>query len=178
MIKTFITAILCVAASAFYIQAADDVKPGLMAEYFEFDTGIGDFPVIAADKKPTIRRVDKQINVDNCDSNFNNTNLDKNFYVRWTGSVKIDKEGKYKFFTESDDGSRMYIDGKLLVNNGGTHGMNKVAAEIDLKPGQHEIKIEFFQGDGGMGCKVTWQQPGKAEELMNENNLWHKADAE
>lgn len=161
-----------------FVRAADDVKPGLIAEYFEFDNGLDNFPAIPADKKPTIRRIDMKIAVDDCQENFNNTNLNKNFYVKWAGSVKIEKDGKYKFFLESDDGSRLFLDGKLVIDNGGTHGMSKKECEIQLAPGQHEIKIDFFQGDGGMGCKFSWIQPGKGEEIVNENSLWHKADAE
>ncbi len=159
-------------------HAADAVKSGLIAEYYEFDTGVGDFPNIPAEKKPSIRRVERQISVDSCDSNFNNTNLDKNFYTKWTGAVKIDKPGKYKFFLESDDGSRMYLDGKLVVNSPGTHAMDKKEGAVELVAGLHEIKIEYFQGDGGMGCKFTWVQPGKNEEVVGENNLVHQAEVE
>ncbi len=176
--KTFYISAVLTAAALGCVRASDEVKPGLMAEYYEFDAAIADFPALPAGKKPSIRRVDKQINVENCTENFNNTNLNTNFYAVWTGSVKIDKAGKYKFFVESDDGSRLSIDGKLVVNNPGTHGMTKVAGEIELAPGQHDVKLEYFQGDGGMGCKFFWSQPGKGEEIMNENNLFHKADAE
>ena len=163
---------------ALHAHASDELKPGLIAEYFEFDSGVSDFPKIATDKLPAIRRVDKQISVESCDENFNNTNLNTNFYVRWSGSVKIEKPGKYKFALESDDGSRLFIDGKIVVNNPGPHAMGKVAGEIDLTPGQHDLKIEYFQGDGGMGCKFSWTPPGKGEEIPNESNLFHKADAE
>jgi hypothetical protein len=170
--------IALLSATILSAHAADDIRSGLIAEYYEFETAVADFPKITGDKKPSIRRVDKIIFVENCESNFNNTNLDKNFYATWAGSLKIEKPGKYKFFLESDDGSRMYLDGKLLVNNGGTHGMAKVEASIDLQPGQHDIRIEFFQGESAMGCKFSWTQPGKNEEPVAENNLWHKADAE
>jgi hypothetical protein len=158
--------------------AADDVKPGLVGEYHELDGGVADFPKLPAEKKPTLRRVDKQINVENCTENFNNTNLNTNFYVKWAGSVKIEKAGKYKFFVESDDGSRLFIDGKQVLDNNGSHPMQKKDGEIELAPGQHEVKLEFFQGDGQMGCKFSWAPPGKNEEIVPEGVLWHKADAE
>lgn len=174
--KTVWIALLCsIVLSA---QAADEVRPGLIAEYYEFDTDVSDFPKITDEKKPSIRRVEKQVFVENCESNFNNTNIDKNFYARWTGSLKIDKPGNYVFFLESDDGSRLYIDGKLIVDNPGSHPMEKKQGAATLAPGQHDIKIEFFQGNGGMGCKFSWVQPGKNEEPLNETTLSHKADAE
>ena len=158
--------------------AAEDLKPGLLGEYFEMESDVGDFPKLPPEKKPAIRRVDKQINVENCDKDFFNTNLDSNFYVRWTGTLKIDKAGKYKLFTESDDGSRLSVDGKPVVSNGGSHPMSKVAGEIELAAGPHQIVLEFFQGSGQMGCKFIWQPPGKNEELVPEGVLFHKPETE
>jgi hypothetical protein len=174
--RTLLATLLLLAAAG--LSAADDVKPGLIGEYYEFSEGVGDFPKVPPEKKPSIRRVDKQINVDNCDSNFGNTNLSENFYVKWTGAVKSDKPGKYKFFLESDDGSRLFVDGKPVVQNGGSHPMGKAGGEIDLQPGPHQILIEFFQGTGQMGCKFSWAPPGKNEEIVPEGVLSHKADAE
>ena len=173
-----IVAFVAVLLAGEFVFAADDVKPGLVGEYFELDGGVADFPKLPADKKPTIRRVDKQVNVENCTENFGNTNLNTNFYVKWTGSVKIDKAGKYKFFVESDDGSRLFIDGKQVIDNNGSHPMQKKDGVVELAPGQHELKLEFFQGDGEMGCKFSWAPPGKNEEIVPESVLWHKADAE
>ena len=175
--RILLAALLFVLAGA-ALRAADDVKPGLVGEYYELNEGVADFPKIPPEKKPSIRRVDRQINVDNCDSNFGNTNLNENFYVKWTGAVKADKPGKYKFAVESDDGSRMFVDGKPVVNNGGSHGMAKVGGEIDLQPGAHQLVIEFFQGSSAMGCKFSWAPPGKNEEIVPEAVLSHKADTE
>src|SRR6185295_7127422 len=165
-------------ALAGMLRAGDDLKPGLVGVYYEFDEVIGDFPKIPADKKPSIRRVDKQVNVENSNSNFNNTNIDRGLYVKWSGFVKIEKQGKYKFFVESDEGSRLSVDSKPVVNNSGTHPMEKKGGEVDLAPGQHEIKLEYFQGDGQMGCKFSWAPPGKNEEIVPEAVLWHNVKAE
>ena len=161
-----------------FCSAADDVKPGLIGEYYELDPGVGDFPNLPRKKSRRFAVSIRSINVENCTENFSNTNLNTDFYVRWTGSVKIDKAAKYKFAVESDDGSRMYVDGKLVVNNPGSHPMQKAAGEIELAPGQHQIKIEFFQGNGEMGCKFYWTPPGKGEEIVPEGVLWHKAGDE
>ena len=158
--------------------AADDVKPGLLGEYYDMDGAVEDFPTIPAEKKPTIKKIDKQINIDSVDENFNGTNLGQHFYIRWTGQIKIEKAGKYKFYLESDDGSRLFIDGKQAVNNPGLHGMEKKDGEIELTAGTHELKLEFFQNEGGAGCKLGWSTEGVAEEIVPEKALWHKADAE
>ena len=160
------------------IRAEDDVKPGLIGEYFDMGGAVEDFPTIAADKKPTVKKVDKQINVDSVDENFNGTNLGQHFYVRWTGSIKIEKAGKYKFYLESDDGSRLFIDAKQAVDNPGLHAMDKKEGEVELTAGAHELKVEFFQNEGGAGCKLGWSTEGVNEEIVPEKALWHKASAE
>ena len=178
LMRTLLATLLLVLTALLAIRAGEDLKPGLIGEYYEFADGLGDFPKVPPEKKPSIRRVDKQINVDNCDSNFGNTNLSENFYVKWTGAVQADKAGKYKFAVESDDGSRLFVDGKPVVQNGGSHPMSKAGGEIELQPGPHQIVVEYFQGNGQMGCKFYWTPPGKNEEIVPEGALSHKSDAE
>jgi hypothetical protein len=172
-----ILAILLYAAGGISF-AADEVKPGLIGEYFDMAGAVEDFPALAADKKPTIKKVDKQVNVESVEENFNGTNLGQHFYIRWTGQVKIEKAGKYKFYTESDDGSRLFIDGKQLVDNSGLHAMQKKDGEVELTAGTHELKLEYFQNEGGAGCKLSWSADGIPEDIIPEKVLWHKADAE
>ncbi len=154
------------------------MKPGLVGEYFDMAGTVEDFPALAADKKPTIKKVDKQINIESTDENFNGTNLSQHFFVRWTGAIKIEKAGKYKFHLESDDGSRLFIGGKKVVDNPGLHGLDKKDGEIELAADTYEIRVEYFQNEGGAGCKLGWSTDGVAEEIVPEKVLWHKADTE
>ena len=52
-------------------------------------------------------------------SDFAGTRLSENFCVRWSGLIRCPRDATYTFFTESDDGSQLFIDGKLVVDNGG-----------------------------------------------------------
>jgi hypothetical protein len=174
----FAIAAVLLVCSVFGARGADDVKPGLVAEYFDMEGNVEDFPQIAADKRPAIKRVDKQVNIESTEENFNGTNLKDHFYVRWSGVVKLEKAGKIKFLVESDDGSRLFIDGKQVVGNPGLHAMEKKDGEVELTAGPHELKLEFFQNEGGAGCKLSWSTEGKEEEIVPENVLWHKVDAE
>lgn len=150
-------------AAAIGAHGADDLQQGLIAEYFELSETPGDF-VDLKSKKPFLVRIDKQINYDSVEGQFYNTKLAANFTARWSGVVKIEKAGSYTFATESDDGSRLSIDGKPVVNNGGSHGMEKKSGTIELTPGDHAIVVEYFQGGGGAGMKVFWKAPGGDEQ--------------
>ena len=157
-------------------QEADDLKAGLVAEFFNIGKPMEEFPVIAAERKADFRRIDRQINFEQTAETFPGTTMTDHFYVRWTGRIKVPRDGKLTFFTESDDGSRLWIDGKVVVDNGGLHAMEEKSGEIDLKAGDHDLKVELFENDGDVGCKLSWESSGAAKEILPEGALFHKKD--
>jgi hypothetical protein len=153
--------------------AGEELEPGLKCDVFDMGGAVEDFPDVK-DKKATVTKIDKTINVDSTDDKWPGTELTDHFYIRWTGVIKIEKDGKYKFYTESDDGSRVFIDGKQVVDNNGLHGMEEKDGEVELKAGNHEIKVEFFENEGGAGCKMSWEPAGGAKDIVPEKVLFHK----
>jgi len=156
--------------------AAEELKPGLVAEFFNIGKPMEEFPTVAAERKPDLRRVDRQINFEHTTDTFPGTAMSDHFYARWSGKIRIPRDGKYTFFTESDDGSRLWIDGKVVVDNGGLHAMEEKSGEIDLKAGEHDIKLELFENDGEVGCKLSWEAPNMAKEFLTDTVLSHKKD--
>jgi hypothetical protein len=156
--------------------AAEEPAPGLKGEYFDFgSTTVEDFPTIPADKEPTIKRVDKDLNFRSTTMTFPGTKLQSHFAIRWTGKIKIPKDGKYTFFLESDDGSRLFIDGKQVVENGGLHEMQENSGNVELKAGDHEIKVDYYENenDGGAGCVLSWKTASLAKEVVPAKALFH-----
>lgn len=160
--------------STFLFSAEDEYRPGLIGEYFAIGAELMDFPNIAAEKKANVIKVDPIVNIPHADQGFNGTDLTDQFYIRWTGAIKIEKDGKYTFITESDDGSRLFIDGKAIVENGGQHGMIEKSGEVELKAGFHELKLEFFEDGGGAGCILKWQPAGAEKAVIPATVLFHK----
>ncbi|MBI3852380.1 MAG: hypothetical protein HY298_19155 [Verrucomicrobia bacterium] len=155
--------------------AAEDLQPGLTGEYFDIGTSLEDFPRIPDDKKPVVSRVDKTINFESTQEGFHGTSLVDFFYIRWTGKIRVPKDGNYTFFLESDDGSRLFVDGKQIIDNNGLHSMEEKPGEIELKSGDHSIKVEFFENDVDAGCIFRWQPPGAAKEIVPATALFHPA---
>lgn len=84
-----------------------------------------------------------------------------NFAMLFEGDLQIPKDGQYTFYLSSDDGSKLYIDGKLLNENDGVHPPNKVVnKKIKLKKGAVAIKVEYFEAGGGEELNVSWSGPG------------------
>jgi len=85
--------------------------------------------------------------------------LKDNFALRFTGLVKIPADGLYVFYTSSDDGSRLYIGEKLVVENDGLHGIMEMGGLIRLSKGMYPITVTFFEKTGGEELKVSIEGP-------------------
>ncbi len=91
------------------------------------------------------------------------------FALKFTGNLTIAQSGKYTFFIASDDGSRVYIDDRLVIDNDGLHGMSEKQAAIELAAGLHRIAVTYFDNGGGDGLQVAWSGPGfKKQEIATE----------
>ncbi|HTN77273.1 MAG TPA: PA14 domain-containing protein, partial [Pirellulaceae bacterium] len=93
------------------------------------------------------------------------------FALRFTGMVQVPKSGKYTFYIASDDGSRIYVDGKLLVDHDGLHGMNEKSAAVELTAGPHPLVVTYFDNGGGDGLEVTWSGPNLNKQKIAANRL-------
>ncbi|MCA9129599.1 MAG: c-type cytochrome, partial [Planctomycetales bacterium] len=82
------------------------------------------------------------------------------FATRQTAYLLVPEGGRYSFYTNSDDGSRLYIDGRLVVDNDGDHGMVEKSGRIRLDAGQHKIVVTYCDSGGGDGLVVSWRGPG------------------
>ncbi|MBC8003448.1 MAG: hypothetical protein H7X97_12745 [Opitutaceae bacterium] len=177
-INLLTTCLALAVASIPSVWAADDLAPGLVGEYFQLSESIEDFPKLDAGRMPTLKRIDGTVNFESTQEAFPGTSMVDHFYVRWTGKIRISKAAKYTFSIESDDGSRLFIDGKQVVDNGGLHAMEEKSGEVELKPGDHEIKIEFFEGEVDAGCKFSWQTDGTEKKIVPAAVLFHDKNTE
>jgi hypothetical protein len=158
--------------------AAADLEPGLVGEYFSYRTE-GYVPDLPQGAKAFLVRVDKEVNFPDpgTGGDFHNTKLVYNFAVRWTGVLRVEKAGEYTFFTQSDDGARLTIDGKKVLENDGPHPLSEKSASVPLTAGDHPIKLEFAQGGGGSACTLLWQPPGGKKEVVPAAALLHEKGA-
>jgi mono/diheme cytochrome c family protein len=82
------------------------------------------------------------------------------FAVKFDAVLKIDREAIYTFTLMSDDGSKLYIDDKLVVDNDGAHAPTTKQNRIRLTRGAHKVTIGFFQVGGGAELDVRIEAPG------------------
>jgi hypothetical protein len=68
------------------------------------------------------------------------------FAIDYNGRFWISQPGRYEFALVSDDGSKLYIDGKKTIDNDGIHAELKAFGGVKLNAGVHDIRVSYFQG--------------------------------
>lgn len=129
----------------------DKNEQGLLGEYFDNMELKG---------TPSFSRIDKQVNFDFGEdgptAGFNKFN----YSVRWTGKIKAEKTGSYSLELTSDDGVRLWLDDKMLIDYWNDHAPEAKNVNVSLETGkEHKIKIEFYQNKGGAVAKLGWYMP-------------------
>ena len=88
------------------------------------------------------------------------SNKKDNFGFIFSGYIDIDYPGMYEFQTISDDGSRLFIDSKLIVDNDGLHSKKAEVGAIKLDQKRYKIVVEYFERGGQETLEVSWRGPG------------------
>jgi hypothetical protein len=90
-----------------------------------------------------------------------------NTVVRFTANIQIEKEGRYTFYTNSDDGSKLWVNNELVVDNDGDHGVVEKNGSIALKPGTYPIQVVWFNGGGSGWLNVDYQTKSTPEQVLS-----------
>jgi alpha-L-fucosidase len=97
------------------------------------------------------------------------------FGLDFSGFVKVPADAVYSFSTISDDGSRLFVDGKMIVDNDGLHGNREAKGIVALASGLHKIRVQYFQKGGGRDLKVSIEGPtGDKQEIPAATLFYQK----
>ena len=97
------------------------------------------------------------------------------FSVRWTGFVRPRYTETYTIYTTSDDGVRLYIDGKLLITNWTIHPATENVITYPMEAGkEYAVKLEYFEQTGLTRevMKLYWESPHQPKEYVPESCLF------
>jgi beta-glucosidase len=143
---------------------------GLKAEYFNNQELTGE---------PALIRIDKQINFDWGAGSPDSAIKSDHFSVRWTGIFISPLKGRYKFSITTDDGVRLYVDGKQLVNNWIDRGPTTDYFILNLERGKaYDVRIEMYENGGGSNASFGWKgEARKTDNIAEARALAKKSDA-
>ncbi|MCK4879889.1 MAG: family 78 glycoside hydrolase catalytic domain, partial [Bacteroidales bacterium] len=88
------------------------------------------------------------------------------------GTIEIPATALYTFFVNSNDGSKLFIDGKIVIDNDGLHGALEKQGSIQLSEGKHILLISYFQAGGGFHLKASISGPGIEKVSIPPNMLY------
>ncbi len=141
----------------------DKPQSGIRYSYFEGEwNNLPDFKTLTVVKSGVLANFE-----------FSPRNEVERFGFEYTGYMRVPETGVYAFFTESDDGSRLYIGEELIVDNDGLHGMVEKRGVIALAAGLHPIRVTFFEKTGGDGLRVSYQTAKNAKQAVPAAWLFH-----
>jgi len=150
----------------YFAKVEETTKTGMKGEYFDNMNLSG---------KPVLTRIDSMV-----DFSFGAHSPapgipEDQFSIRWRGKI-IPPDTIHHIGTSADDGSRLYLDGKLLVDDWTEHGEKPISAEVELKPGEeYEVVFEYFENRLGACARLTWDLGQKdfseAKEVAAGNDV-------
>jgi mono/diheme cytochrome c family protein len=82
------------------------------------------------------------------------------FALRFEGYLRIDRDGDYRFHLTSDDGSKLFLDDKLVVDNDGIHAPTTASGAVKLTKGTHKLTAGVFNASAGVELRVDIEGPG------------------
>jgi len=92
-----------------------------------------------------------------------------NFSARWEGTLTAPEEGEYEFALEYDDGARLHLDGRLLIDDWSYGAKRLRSAKVTLARGQKvAVKAEFHQGGQSRFFRLAWRTPSELHALANQ----------
>jgi beta-glucosidase len=153
--------------------SSPESMPGLKGEYF---------PGKELGGSPVLTRIDKDVNFEFGGESPGPGIGGTNFSARWTGMLVPNASGSYKIGITGDDGYRLWLDGKLIVEDwttkkGSFFGPSTTVADVTLEEGhKYGLKVEYFQAVDGDSIKLVWRPPLPQNPLADALAKAHRAD--
>jgi alpha-L-fucosidase len=135
---------------------AGPAAPGLEYATIEGEVErLPDFEAAAGARRGTARDLDLAVRP-----------RDARFAVQFRGFLRVPANGVYRFFFRSDDGSRLWVGGQLLVDNDGLRSSRELSAPVALAAGLHPVTVAMFEATGGFELNLRWSGPGFTKQRV------------
>jgi alpha-L-fucosidase len=142
----------------------DHPTPGLRYSYYEGDwDSLPDFARLTPVKTGVLTN-----------TLFTPRNQEDHFGFVYEGFVRVPEDGVYAFSTASDDGSRLYIDSSLVVDNDGLHGTLEKSGAVPLAAGFHALRVTFFEKTGGDNLEILCKSVTMKKQRVPDAMLYYR----
>lgn len=143
--------------------AFPETKPGLTYQYYEGEwDALPDFDALQPVKTGIVPGLE-----------FSPGQRSDNFAFRYSGAITVPADGVYQFHLASDDGSKLWIDDQLVVDNDRLHSVVERSGAAPLKAGPHRIRVEYFERGGSNVLELAWTGPDGERKAVPASALSH-----
>ncbi|UYV12228.1 MAG: S8 family serine peptidase [Phycisphaera sp.] len=149
-------------------------QPGMDVDYYVYTTGslLPDFDLLS----PYASDVVSAINFPSTGEDFITSGRADDVGAVFNGFIDIPESGLYTLYTNSDDGSKLYLGDDEIVNNDGLHPMVEVGTEVALQAGTHALTVEFFERGGGAGLIMSIRGVDGVKRTVTASELSRPVD--
>ena len=142
----------------------DQAKRGLRYQYFE-----GSWDLL-----PDFERLEESGSGITPSIDISKRSQDNHFGFVFEGFILIQEKDVYTFYTDSDDGSQLFIGDDLIVDNDGLHSMTEVSGSVALAAGYHPMRVTYFEKNGGNQLNVYFESVKIQKRFIPDNLLFHR----
>ncbi|GMV93364.1 MAG: hypothetical protein AMXMBFR82_31420 [Candidatus Hydrogenedentota bacterium] len=138
-------------------------EPGLAFRYYEGAwNALPDFGVLEPVRAGVTEKIDTEP-----------TEHGETFGLIYEGFIEVQRAGLYAFECRSNDGSKVIIGDRVLINHDGLHGSSAKSGVIALDKGLHPIQVQYFNAGGRFTLELTYEGPGIKRQPLAGNALRH-----
>jgi len=153
---------------------AQETDPGVTFRVYAVDGNLQQIPEIAPDQTPNLDELRDSIDAETDD--FGGIPLP--YVTHVTAELLIKEPGEYAFMLTSDDGSRLTLNGEVLIDHDGLHGaISKTSERVFLEQGAHPLRVDHFEAGGASVLKLEWIGPNDLDySVISSENLRTQRD--
>ncbi|MEU8674673.1 family 16 glycoside hydrolase [Streptomyces sp. NPDC048560] len=142
-------------------------EPGVTLRVFDVQVPLSEVCDIKPGQTPNVDKLMPTIDWSSTDD----FGIGDHFVAHVIGNIAVPQDGEYTFRLTSDDGSRLLIDDKVVVDHDGLHGADPKDGAVTLSAGHHSLRIEHFDRTGGQQITLAWQPPGTSGFALVPNSV-------
>ena len=122
---------------------------------------------------PILTRTDATVDFDWGQGSPDGAIAADNFSARWTGQILPTQSEAYTFYTHSDDGVKLWVNGQLLIDHWAPHAVTEDSGVINLVAGQKvDIQLDYYEQGGYAVAQLLWSNPTQVKEVVPQSQLF------
>jgi regulation of enolase protein 1 (concanavalin A-like superfamily) len=122
---------------------------------------------------PSVTRRDAAVNFNWAAGSPTSQLAPDTFSARWTGQIRADRSELYTFHVTADDGVRLWVNDRLVVDRWSPHSVTEFSGSIPMTAGQKvSLRLEYFEQTGQAVCALRWSSPSTPKAVIPSTNLF------